>query len=169
MSEAKKSKLIDACTAFAVRGARKTLREFQRLQDWVNWSFNFFRTFVLLESYKRISDNEWLNAPIRVNNAMRHELWWFISCHMLKLVKWSPCNRMASTHRVFWHFRCWHGYLVSRWAHCLSMPFACWWSKEPHNFNTWGSLGTHPIIYRNSNIFKLRYLTYTENPTVIRS
>jgi hypothetical protein len=47
MSEAKKSELITACTAFTVRGARKTLREFQRLQGWVNWSLNVSPIFGL--------------------------------------------------------------------------------------------------------------------------
>jgi len=32
MSQAKRSKLIEACTAFAIRGSRKTLHEFQKLQ-----------------------------------------------------------------------------------------------------------------------------------------
>jgi len=32
MSAEKCSELITACTAFTVRGARKTLREFQKLQ-----------------------------------------------------------------------------------------------------------------------------------------
>jgi hypothetical protein len=106
MSEAKKSELIDACTAFTVRGARKTLREFQRLQGWVNWSLNVFPHLrpALCESYNKICGKEKPNAPIRVNNAMRRELLWFVNhvklsdgIHILKSVEWSPYDRMAST------------------------------------------------------------------------
>ena len=42
MSTAKRSELIIACTAFTVQGARKTLREFQKLQGWINWALNVF-------------------------------------------------------------------------------------------------------------------------------
>jgi hypothetical protein len=106
MSESKKSDLVEACTAFTVRGARKTLREFQQLQGWVNWSLNVFPLLrpTLCESYQKICGKSRSNAPIRVNNAMRRELLWFINhvrlsngIHMLKSVEWSPYDRMAST------------------------------------------------------------------------
>jgi hypothetical protein len=106
MSDAKKTELIDACTAFTVRGARKSLREFQQLQGWVNWSLNVFPLLrpALCESYQKISGKVQLNALIRVNNTMRRELLWFIGhvrlsngIHMLKSVEWSPYDRMAST------------------------------------------------------------------------
>ena len=106
MSSAKKDELIDACTAFTVRGARKTLREFQRLQGWINWALNVFPHLrpALCESYRKISGKTRPNAPIRVNNAMRRELLWFIGhvarsdgIHMLKSVEWSPYDRMGST------------------------------------------------------------------------
>jgi hypothetical protein len=106
MSESKKTDLVDACTAFTVRGARKTLREFQRLQGWINWALNVFPHLrpALCESYHKISGKVRPNAPIRVNNTMRQELLWFIErvkasdgIHMLKSVEWSPYDRMAST------------------------------------------------------------------------
>jgi hypothetical protein len=106
MSKSKKFDLVSACTAFTVRGARKTLREFQRLQGWVNWSLNVFPHLrpALCESYEKISGKSQPNAPIRVNNAMRCELLWFVDhvnrsngIHMLKSVEWSPYDRMAST------------------------------------------------------------------------
>jgi hypothetical protein len=106
MSETKKAELIVACTAFTTRGARRTLRDFQRLQGWINWSLNVFPHLrpALCESYAKISGKSRANAPIRVNNAMRRELLWFIDhvarsdgVHMLKSVEWSPYDRMAST------------------------------------------------------------------------
>jgi hypothetical protein len=106
MKEDKKTELIDACAAFTVRGARKTLREFQRLQGWVNWALNVFPHLrpALCESYNKIAGKERPNASIRVNNAMRRELLWLIDhikrsdgIHMLKSVEWSPYDRMAST------------------------------------------------------------------------
>ena len=106
MLEVKKLELIDACTAFTVRGARKTSREFQRLQGWVNWLLNVFPHLrsAFCESYEKISGEIRPNAPIRVNNAMRRKLPWFIhhvklssGIHMLKSVKWSPYDRMATT------------------------------------------------------------------------
>ena len=106
MSDAKRSKLIEACTEFTVRGAYKTLREFQRLQGWVNWALNVFPHLqpALCESYHKIIGKARPNAAIWVNNTMRRELLWFINhisnsngIHMLKSVEWSPYDRMAST------------------------------------------------------------------------
>jgi hypothetical protein len=106
MSEAKRSELIEACGSFTVRGARKTLREFQRLQGWVNWALNVYPRLrpALCQSYHKIVGKSRPNAQIRVNNTMRGELLWFIShvaksdgIHMLKSVEWSPYDRMAST------------------------------------------------------------------------
>ena len=106
MSEAKRSDLIEACRSFTVRGARKTLREFQRLQGWVNWALNVYPLLrpALCQSYHKIVGKSRPNAQIRVNNTMRAELQWFINhiaksdgIHMLKSVEWSPYDRMAST------------------------------------------------------------------------
>jgi hypothetical protein len=57
MSDDKKSELIDACTAFTVHGACKTLCEFQQLQGLVNWSLNAFPLLhlALCKSYKKVS------------------------------------------------------------------------------------------------------------------
>src|SRR6267154_5911731 len=106
MSDAKQSDLIKECTAFTVRGACKTLQEFQRLQGWINWALNVFPYLqpALCKSYHKISRKVRPNAPIRVNNMMQHELLWFVhhvqtsdGIHMLKSVEWSPYDRMAST------------------------------------------------------------------------
>ena len=66
MKEDKKSELIDACTAFTVHGARKTLWEFQRLQGWVNWALNVFPHLrpALCELYNKIAGKERPNASI---------------------------------------------------------------------------------------------------------
>ena len=106
MSDARKTELVNACLTFTVRGARKTLREFQRLQGWVNWALNVFPHLrpALCESYRKISGKTRANAPIRINNAMRYKLQWLIAhmqtsdrVHMLKSVEWTPYDRMAST------------------------------------------------------------------------
>jgi len=106
MSDVKRSELIEACSSFTVHGARKTLREFQKLQGWVNWALNVFPHLrpALCESYQKICGKFRANAPIRVNDAMRRELLWFIhhvqlstGVHMLKSVEWSPYDRMATT------------------------------------------------------------------------
>jgi hypothetical protein len=106
MSAEKCSELITACTAFTVCGARKTLREFQKLQGWINWALNVFPHLrpALCESYQKITSKSRPNAAIRVNNTMRWELLWFIrhvgissGIHMLQSVEWSPYDRMATT------------------------------------------------------------------------
>jgi hypothetical protein len=106
MSQAKRSKLIETCTAFAVCGFHKTLHKFQKLQGWINWTLNVYPHLhpALCKSYHKIISKAWPNAPIRVNNFMRHELLWFIDhisnsdgVHMLQSVEWSPYDRMAST------------------------------------------------------------------------
>ena len=89
-----------------MRGAHKTLWEFQKLQGWINWALNVFPHLrpALCESYQKIMGKARPNASIRVNNTMRQELLWFIhhvkvsdGIHMLKSVEWSPYDRMAST------------------------------------------------------------------------
>ena len=106
MSDSRKTELVDTGTNFTVHGTRKTLREFQHLQGWVNWALNIFPHLrpALCKSYHKISGKTRANAPIRINNAMRLELRWFIThmqtsdgVHMLKSVEWSPYDQMAST------------------------------------------------------------------------
>jgi len=106
MSQAKRSELIQACNSFTVRGARKSLREFQRLQGWVNWALNVYPHLrpALCQSYHKILGKSRANAQIRVNNTMRHELLWFIrhvensdGIHMLESVEWSPYDKIATT------------------------------------------------------------------------
>jgi hypothetical protein len=98
MSQPKRSKLIEACTAFTVRGSHKTLRGFQKLQGWINWALNVYPHLhpALCELYHKIIGKAWPNAPILVNNSMCRELLWFIThitnsdgIHMLKSVEWS--------------------------------------------------------------------------------
>ena len=82
MSDAKRTKLIDACKVFTIRGTQKTLCEFQRLQGWINWVLNVFPHLcpALCESYRKILGKTWPNVPIWVNNAMQRELLWFNQC-----------------------------------------------------------------------------------------
>ena len=72
MSDAKKAEIIDACTAFTLCGACKTLQEFQCQQGWINWTLNVFPHLrpALCESYCKISRKSWLKTPICVNNTM---------------------------------------------------------------------------------------------------
>ena len=106
MNPTKKDELIAACETFTTPGARKTLREFQRLQGWINWALNVFPKLrpALCESYAKIAGKSRPNAPIRVNNMMRKELSWFIKhvkksdgIHMLQSVEWFPQDNQAST------------------------------------------------------------------------
>ena len=106
MVDSKKAELIAAFTAFTVQGTWKTLWEFKKLKYWVNWTLNVFPHLwpALCQLYHKIIGKTWLNAPIWVNNAIRHKLLWFIhhvqtsnGIHMLKSVEWSPYNRMATT------------------------------------------------------------------------
>ena len=80
MFTAKHSELINTCTIFTVRSACKTLREFQKLQGWINWALNIFPHLwpALCESYQKIVGKACPNASIQVNNTMRWELLWFI-------------------------------------------------------------------------------------------
>src|ERR1700722_13093765 len=56
MLQAKRSKLIEACTAFAICGSHKTLCEFQKLQGWINWALNVYPHLrpALCESYHKV-------------------------------------------------------------------------------------------------------------------
>jgi hypothetical protein len=106
MSLEKREELIAACETFMISGACKTLREFQRLQGWINWALNVYPRLrpALCQSYHKIIGKARPSAPIHVNNTMRTELKWFIGhvkksngIHMLKSVKWFPQDNQAST------------------------------------------------------------------------
>ncbi|KDR66781.1 hypothetical protein GALMADRAFT_29846, partial [Galerina marginata CBS 339.88] len=60
------------------RGAKHTLREWQRLAGWINWSFNVFPLLrpCLNSFYGKISGKDAPNAEIWVNNIVREELKW---------------------------------------------------------------------------------------------
>jgi hypothetical protein len=60
------------------RGAKFTLREWQRLAGWLNWSFNVFPLLrpCLNNFYPKISGKDRPNAEIWVNNIVRNDLQW---------------------------------------------------------------------------------------------
>jgi hypothetical protein len=60
------------------RGARHTLREWQRLAGWINWGFNVYPLLrpCLNSFYAKISGKDAPNASIWVNNLIRDDLRW---------------------------------------------------------------------------------------------
>ena len=60
------------------RGAKFTLREWQRLAGWLNWSFNVYPLLrpCLNNFYPKISGKDRPNAEIWVNNVVREDLRW---------------------------------------------------------------------------------------------
>lgn len=69
----------DFCSlSYKSRGAKFTLREWQRLAGWLNWSFNVFPLLrpCLNNFYPKISGKDQPNAEIWVNNTVRDDLRW---------------------------------------------------------------------------------------------
>ena len=68
-------------TATAPGGTRRTLREFQQLAGWINWSFNVFPLLkpALSNVYAKIGGKSEPHTKVFVNKAVVRDLDWFTS------------------------------------------------------------------------------------------
>jgi hypothetical protein len=68
-------------TATAPGGTHRTLREFQQLAGWINWSFNVFPLLkpALSNVYAKIGGKKETHAKIFVSKAVVRDLDWFLS------------------------------------------------------------------------------------------
>lgn len=68
-------------TATARGGTRRTLREFQQIAGWINWSFNVFPLLkpALSNVYAKVSGKSDSYAKIYVSKAVVRDLDWFVS------------------------------------------------------------------------------------------
>jgi hypothetical protein len=101
MSPEKRQKLIEACSDFTHQGSRRTLREFWRLQGYVNWALNVYPRLrpALSAMYAKTAGKTKGRAYLRVNKRICSEMSWFIKhiqqssgVHMLKAVEWSQSD-----------------------------------------------------------------------------
>jgi hypothetical protein len=74
----KKVELVKHLRQFAVKNSRWTLREFQQLAGWCEWSFNIFPLIKpgLSAVYEKIRGKNQPRARLHVNNAIISELGW---------------------------------------------------------------------------------------------
>ena len=84
MDDEDKNKLLEHVTSFvatAPGGTRRTLREFQQLAGWINWSFNVFPMLkpALSNVYAKIGGKCQSHAKIFVSRAIVRDLCWFHS------------------------------------------------------------------------------------------
>jgi hypothetical protein len=84
MDDQDRLSLIEHVTNFistAPGGTRRSLREFQQLAGWVNWSFNVFPLLkpALSNIYDKIRGKSESLAKIFINKAVVEDLSWFIS------------------------------------------------------------------------------------------
>ena len=75
MEEEDKAKLLQRVTSFTATtpgGTRRTLREFQQLAGWVNWSFNVFPLLkpALANVYAKMSGKSQPHAKLFVSRAV---------------------------------------------------------------------------------------------------
>ena len=75
------TELTTAIWEFTTAKRKFTLREWQRLAGWINWSLNVFPLLrpALNNFYAKISGKSAPNKYIRINNAVRDDLQWAIS------------------------------------------------------------------------------------------
>jgi hypothetical protein len=84
MDEDDRTRLIQHVSDFvatAPGGTRRSLREFQQLAGWINWSFNVFPLLkpALSNVYKKIGGKTQTHAKIFVSKAVVRDLTWFES------------------------------------------------------------------------------------------
>ena len=83
MDEEDRSRLIHQVSSFSATapgGTRRTLREFQQLAGWINWSFNVFPLLkpALSNVYAKIGGKSESHANIFVSKAVIRDLNWFV-------------------------------------------------------------------------------------------
>ena len=100
MDDGDRNKLIqhiNSFTATAPGGTRKTLREYQQLAGWINWSFNVFPLLkpALYNVYAKISGKSESHAKLFVSKAVVRDLEWYVfhmqqsdGIHFFGDVKW---------------------------------------------------------------------------------
>jgi hypothetical protein len=84
MDEEDRERLIQRVTNFAATttgGTRRSLKEFQQLAGWINWSFNVFPLLkpALSNVYAKIGGKKESHAKVFVSKAVRQDLDWYIS------------------------------------------------------------------------------------------
>ena len=81
MSLDSRSLLVDRIQAFAQKGARRTLRDFQRLAGYLNWALNVYPMLRpgLSALYAKTAGKEQQAALLWVNRVVVRELHWFVS------------------------------------------------------------------------------------------
>jgi hypothetical protein len=84
MDEEDRTRLIHQVTSFSATapgGTRRTLREFQQLAGWINWSFNVFPLLkpALSNVYAKIGGKTESHAKIYVSKAVVQDLEWFLA------------------------------------------------------------------------------------------
>ncbi|KAL1761846.1 hypothetical protein FB107DRAFT_200060, partial [Schizophyllum commune] len=86
MSASSKSELIAALRGFALPHTRRSLREFQQVGGWCNWSFNVHPLLRpgLCTLYHKMRGKTQSNATISVSARLRRELLWMAD-HMSHL------------------------------------------------------------------------------------
>ena len=95
------AELIAAIREFITAKRKFTLREWQRLAGWINWSFNVFPFLrpSLNNFYAKISGKSAANKYIRINNTVRADLEWAAShlerdtgVRILHQIQWDPSS-----------------------------------------------------------------------------
>jgi hypothetical protein len=84
MDEEDRERLLKQVSDFSVTtpgGTRRTLREFQQLAGWINWSFNVFPLLkpALSNIYAKIGGKIETHAKLFVSKAVVRDLDWFLS------------------------------------------------------------------------------------------
>jgi hypothetical protein len=83
MDEEDRARLIQRVSDFSATapgGTRRTLREFQQLAGWINWSFNVFPLLkpALSNIYAKIGGKTESHAKVFVSKAVKRDLDWFV-------------------------------------------------------------------------------------------
>jgi len=101
LPSSKKAELVDHLRCFAIKGHRWTLRDFQRMAGWCEWSFNVFPLLKpgLSVLYDKIGGKTNPFGSIHVNNALIRELHWLADhieradgLHFFKSIDFDPSS-----------------------------------------------------------------------------
>jgi hypothetical protein len=131
LSDERRAKLLDKVRNFGKPGKRHSLKDFQSLAGYINWSFAVFPLLKpsLSAIYTKIAGKTQVSRPVRVNNSISKELQWFIKhaskasgIFLLKSVAWDPAMDVANA-TVCYADACMGG--IAFWYPELRLGYQC--------------------------------------------
>jgi hypothetical protein len=175
ISDERKAILLARVTDFAQAGKRHTLKEFLAIAGHINWYLTVFPLLrpCLSALYAKTAGKTQMMAPVRVNNAIRDELSWFVrhaqqsdGIYLLRSVAWDPnTDHVGAT--VCYTDACPGG--MAYWFPELNVAYQCRVppSHETVNIFYYEALAVTCAMLQQLETITPRFVVYTDNTNTV--